>query len=400
MKKTHVVIGASAAGIGVVNRLARLKPEDQIICISSESDLPYNTCLLADYCIGQKSESELHIFNPDRVKGLVTMILGVRVESIEVGSKQLHLSDGKSIAYDTLFIGTGSSAIIPKIPGISDCAGVFTFHQMADCQKMMSYVKQQSVKKAVVIGAGLTGLEAADLLLTHNISVCVVENQDRVLKSLISPEGSIYVEQAMRNVGVDFYGNDAVVEVCERDNHVVGVKLASGTFIPADMVIVAVGARRNDQLPCQAGIEVSSFGIVTDEYLKTSVEGVWAGGDVAQVTCAFTGNLVASCTWPDAMLQGLTAAYGMAGELKSYQGATRITDSAFFGLQFQAGGVPFGSLARQDEISIKKADQGLSGLYSNNKKVIGYFECSFGTLSSDLKKNLRESIVLSKGLNQ
>ncbi len=387
MKKTYVIIGASAAGIGALNRLARLAPTDQIICIAAQQVNPYNTCLLADYCAGKKTHAELSIFNLQKAPENVIMKLGVRVETIDPRVKQVLLSDGKMISYDALFIGTGTTATIPPIDGIRDGRGVFTFQTMADCQQIMDYRVQHGVTKAVVIGAGLTGLECADALAQHGVSVTVVEKQDRVLSHLVSPEGSTFIQKAMNAMDVEFYPGQTVTRVCVRDGCVSGIELGSGIVIQVQMVIVAVGARQNSELVQRAGIAVSENGIVTDEYLRTSIEGVWAGGDGAQVACAYTNALIASCTWPDAMLQGLTAAHGMTGDLKRYQGATRITDSAFFGLQFQAGGVPF-SDAVNYVMDAQNREELVAMLFIVDKKVVGYFCCSTGDIPLTFKKLL------------
>lgn len=385
MKRTHIVIGTSAAGIGVINRLARLAPEDRIIGISSEYENPYNTCLLADYCAGYKSEQELSIFNAGLAKATISLQLGLRVEGIDSRNKQVLCAGGRTFSYDTLFIGTGTSAIPPSIPGITQGTGIFTFHTMADCQQVMQYVKEKRVKQAVVIGAGLTGLESADALRAQGIQVSVVERENRVLTQLVSQDGSFFIQSAMNQMGVAFYGNDPVVQICHRNQEVIGIELNSGIFIPADMVIVAVGATRNDALARQAGLLISPLGIITDSFLQTSVEGIWAGGDVAQVLCAFTQQPVASCTWPDAMLQGLTAAHAMVGEKKVYAGATRIVDSAFFGLKFQAGGVSFGSHASA-EIVLEHSKETVSSVFKDGEKNIGYFTCSIHEIPHTVKK--------------
>jgi len=394
-QKRHVVIGASAAGIGAVNRLARLAPDDQIICISGESDAPYNTCLLADYGVGQKSEQELSIFNSERVLSSVKMKLGIWVDKIVPDKKQVVLADGECISYDTLFIGTGSSAIIPNIPGIRDCAGVFTFHTLDDCKKVLEYVEKNRVKRAVVIGAGLTGLETADMLLAHDIAVSVVEKQERVLQQLIPEQGSQFIERYLRAVGVQFYPNSTVVNIAEQDKRIMGVELAEGAFLFADLIIVAVGAKRNDQLARDAGIMIGSNGIMTDQYMRTSIEGIWAGGDVAQVTCVFTQKPVTSCTWSDAMLQGLIAAHAMTGNPKIYGGANRIVDSAFFGLYFQAAGEPNRSLAGEQEQAthIKMSEEEICILASEHNKPVGYFRCGVQELSPELKR--AKQILLS-----
>lgn len=388
MRKKHVIIGASAAGIGAVNRLARIAPDDQVICIAAQSVEPYNTCLLADYCCGKKTEQELCIFNRERASNHTTLKLGVCIDVIDPHEKRVSVSDGTAYEYDTLFIATGTSAIRPNVEGIDDGVGVFTFHTMIDCQQIMQYQRARQVKRAIVVGAGLTGLECADVLMNCGISVAIIEKHQRVLNQLVSKSGSDFIERAMSSRGVEFYPEEMVTRICMKNKHVVGVECASGMFLPADMVIFAVGVCKNDYLARQAGIAVSEYGIVTDKYLRTSVENIWAGGDVAQVSCAFTHQAITSCTWPDAMFQGLIAAHAMSGDLKIYTGATRIVDSCFFGMQFQAGGQPCGMVSYESVINVESSDDRISALYVENGKMVGYFGCSVHEISRTLKQSL------------
>ena len=138
--------------------------------------------------------------------------------------------------------------------------------------------------------------------------------------------------------GIALYTNETVVEVLQADGRVTGVRLASGKHLDADMLIIAVGVRPNVALAQQAGIVLGQTGIMTDEHMRTSVPTIYAGGDVAMVKDQLTGEYVQSRTWPDAMLQGLVAAHGMAGKHKIYPGVATVTSSAFFGLKIAACG--------------------------------------------------------------
>jgi NAD(P)H-nitrite reductase large subunit len=339
MKKTHVIIGASAAGIGVLNTLRNFAPDDEIICISQELARPYNKCFLADY-VGQiKEESQLFFKEPAFFeKNKISYITGMRVERIDSNARQVYGCDGQKISYDTLFLGTGSSPAMPNIEGISTFQGVFTFHTHADAQALIAYIKNRGAKSAVIIGAGLSGLECADALCSYGIRPTIIDIKPLLLSSFLDERGSLHIEQQLVSRGISFLKESVVDEIIGASGVVTGVRVGSA-IIKTDMVIVATGLRSNVFLAQQAGLNVDQGAVVTNQFLQTSDPLIYAGGDCALVTNKLTGNRVRSCMWPDALQQGMMAAYAMAGAPKPYPGVAIVTSSSFFGTQFVCGGV-------------------------------------------------------------
>lgn len=332
--KTHVIIGAAAAGIGVLNTLIRLDPNSRIICISDEKENPYNKCFLADYLHKVKEEHELNILRTDLLKHPnLELILGVRVIRINREAKTILLSDNRSISYDTLFLGTGSSPVMPPIDGING-KGIFTFHTIADANKIMAYVNDHGVKQIVIIGAGLSGLECADSLRSWGLEVKVIERSDRVLARQVDNAGSEFIARMMHNAGVELRCDQTVKEIVHENGRVVGIRLKGDSYILAEMVIIAAGLKPNVELARDAGLVLAGGYVQVDESMRTSDPTIFAGGDCVMVFDQITNMHVASCTWPDAMAQGAVAAHGIIGLKKIYPGAAIITSSAFFGKTF------------------------------------------------------------------
>lgn len=340
MKKTHIIIGASAAGIAAANKLRQLDALANIIMISDELEAPYNKCMLADYMAGIKQESQVHTLTLAQAElKNITLMLGKRVVLVLPESKQIVLDNDEIISYDTLLIATGTSPFIPDIEGLAGgTQGVFTFHRLRDIQAIMAYVKNKPVTKAVVIGSGLSGLECADALLPYTVQVSIVEMQGQVLSSIINDEGAQFIQSQMASNGVHFYPHQKVDQVMHQEGHVAGVKLSSGALLEADMVIVAAGLAPNIELAKQSGIALGACGIATNEYMQTSIADIYAAGDIAMVKDQLTGNVVPSRMWPDAMLQGLVAASSMAGQPRVYPGIASVISSSFFGIKFAACG--------------------------------------------------------------
>lgn len=333
MQKTHLIIGTSAAGISAANKLRQLDPACEIICVSDEVELPYNKCYLADYLAGLKQEQQVFTLTEAQAEQKnFQLLLNKRVAAIHASEKRITLSDGQHIAYDSLMIGVGASPVVPTLPGAT-LAGVFTFHRLRDMQAIQAYIQHNKVKKVVVVGAGLTGLECADALVVCGLQVAVIERAPQLLHSLVDDAASQFIEGRMRQAGVALNLASSVQEVVG-DLRVSAVRLADGSVHDADMVIFAVGVRSNVELAQATGIKCTAAGITIDTHMQTNLPGIFAAGDVCAVRDLLTGHIVPSRTWPDAMFQGMMAAHAMALAPKPYAGVTMVISSHFFDVKF------------------------------------------------------------------
>lgn len=337
MKKTHLIIGASAAGIAAAQKLRMLDATSDIICISDEVELPYNKCHLADFVAGIKAEQQLSTLTAENAhKKNITLMLATRVTTIVPAQKIVLLADGKTLSYDTLLIATGSRAIMPPIDGITK-KGVFPFHSLHDIHALNQWIAAQGVRHVVVIGGGLTGLESADACAARGLTVTVVEQQSQVLSAFITPDAAAYIHEQIVRSGAQLVLNQRVAAI-EGTNRVTAVRLADGSQIPADLVIVAAGVRGNSELALSAGIACTPEGIEISPFMQTSQAHIFAAGDVCVVKDLLTGALVPSRTWPDAMFQGMMAAHAMAGDPRPYPGMSVVISSHFFDIKFASCG--------------------------------------------------------------
>ena len=336
--KTHIIIGTSAASLGVLNKLRTLDPAGTIICISDEPELPYNKCFLADYLSGSKQEIEVNTRSPSFFEQhRINLMLGKKVLSINHHQKNIILNDGQILSYDTLFLGTGSSPIIPslfnrKLPGL------FTFHTLADSNAILTYVNQHHVQHAIVIGTGLSGLECADSLATRHIKVTVISRHGQLLRRFIDQKASSFIESKMQAQGITLLKYHEPVELVVHEDKIKGLRMEDGHELKADMIIIATGLRPNNELAQSAELKLRDGYIVVDDAMQTSNASIWAGGDCCLVKDQLSGQPVPSTTWSDAMLQGSIAAHGMAGLPKKYPGIAAVISSSFFCTQFVTAG--------------------------------------------------------------
>lgn len=340
MKKKHIIIGTSAAGIGAAQKLRQLDRDAEIICISDEKEMPYNKCFLADYAAGRKSLEAVFTKNNDFFeKNSIQLLLNTRVTKIEPEKKNIILDDGSSLTYTTLFLGIGK-----KSPHLfkeqHEVQGIFTFHALNSLLLLEKYIVQHAVKDVIIIGAGLSGIECADALQKYGVKIHIVDLSKHVLAAQADEQGALFLQAMMRKAAVSLHLQKTVQNVLHEHGSVVGVELSDGTFVAAQMIIIAAGARINTTLARDAGIVVDekTKAIITNEYLQTNYDDIYAGGDAILVYDHLLKKQVPNCLWPDAMLQGSIAAANMAGHKKSYSGTVVLAHSAFFGVQFATCG--------------------------------------------------------------
>lgn len=368
MEKQYLIIGASAAGVATALTLRRLDSSCSITILSQEPELPYNKCLLADYAHGQKQEDQIGILNSETARAKnIQLCLGVTVVAIERDQKIVICSDGQQFFYDTLFLGMGASPIVPAINGISTHTNVFTFYNLSDVQNILSAVNSKNLCTAVVIGAGLSGLECADALNAQGLSVTVIERSEHVLGKQIDQQGADYIQRSLCGASVQLYTNTSVARI---DN--TGVYLADDTHISADLIVCAVGVVPNVILAQNAQLKLEDGAVWVDETMQTSDSAIFAGGDCVIVTHQISGERMRNCSWPEAMQQGMTAAHNMMGIKKIYAGICPITSSAFFGIKFATCGMVRDVSADYTVYQQKTENQYIKVVVNHDDRVRGF----------------------------
>ncbi|MCB9493262.1 MAG: NAD(P)/FAD-dependent oxidoreductase [Epsilonproteobacteria bacterium] len=339
MKQRHIIIGVSAAGLGAAVKLRALDKDVEIICLSAEQEMPYNRCLLADYLAGSKDQEAVRTKKEDFFQqNKIELMLDARVARLDRKNKQVILHDGRELTYDKLLIGSGRSIRLPELEGI-DGLGVHPFYNLHDVTKILSFVRARDAKHVTVVGAGLSGLECADALKDHGVSIHIIERESKLLSRQIDQGGSDFLIELAKKHEVNLTLNTSVEKIdINEDQFVKGVCLTSGSYLKTDMVVFAIGGRPNSDFAKQAGITTHFGGIVTSKTMQTNDEDVYAAGDVCVVTDLLTKESVQTCLWPDSVMQGMAAAYGMVGQKKIYPGTLVVTSSHIFGTTFVTAG--------------------------------------------------------------
>ncbi|MEM9581028.1 MAG: FAD-dependent oxidoreductase [Pseudomonadota bacterium] len=274
----YVVVGAGQAGASLVAKLRSEGFEGHITLIGSEPVPPYQRPPLSKaYLLGDMAEERLYLrpeaFYEDQNIDLIT---GADVTAIDPAAKTLTVA-GKSLAYDQLALTTGSSA--RRLPGSigGDLGGVFTVRTLADVDAMAPHFAQG--KRALIVGGGYIGLEAAAVARKLGVEVTVIEMADRILQRVAAPQTSDYFRALHREHGVKIMENTGLSRLVG-DTVVTGAELADGRKLDVDFVIVGVGIAPNTELADTAGLTTDN-GIVVDAFGRTSDPSIWAAGDCA-----------------------------------------------------------------------------------------------------------------------
>jgi 3-phenylpropionate/trans-cinnamate dioxygenase ferredoxin reductase subunit len=318
---SYVIIGASLAGAKAAETLREDGFTGHVVLLGSELELPYERPPLSKgYLLGKADKSSIYVHDEHWYPGHhVDLQLGVTVSAIDRGAKRVGLASGGSIGYDRLLLAMGAHPRRLDLPG-GDLDGVHYLRTAADSEALATAlaVPPGEETRVVIIGAGWIGLEVAAAAQEKGCAVTVVEPEPTALHRQLGPELGDFFADLHRSHGVQFrFGETATGLHDGQDGRVTGVVTSGGADLPADVVVVAIGAAPNVGLAEAAGLEVAN-GVLVDAALRTGDPDVFAAGDVANVAHPLLGRRVRVEHWANALHGGPAAARSMLGQQVSY----------------------------------------------------------------------------------
>lgn len=349
--KRLVVVGNGMAGIACVEQILKHEPEFEISVFGDETHVNYNRILLSSVLAGEKEPDEIILNDIDwyRRHG-IELRLGVRVHDIDRANRVVHGNDGSSVAYDRIILATGSNPSIPAIEG-KDKEGVYVFRTMDDTRNLIS--RASSGLRAVVIGGGLLGLEAARGLQVRGCDVTVVHRSKNLMSRQLDATGGHFLQRAMEQLGLRVLLHHQTAAVLG-NGHVEGVRFADGKELEAELVVIAAGIRPNMHLAKAAGLEVRD-GIIVNDYLQTSDPRIFAVGECTEHR-GVTFGLVAPLYEQAKVL----AAHITGNDTSPFEGATLATRLKIMGVDvFSAGAFE----EREPGIEVVRYEDAALGIY-------------------------------------
>jgi nitrite reductase (NADH) large subunit len=329
MSEPLVIIGNGMATMRLVEELSqRALGRYAIAVIGEEPRLAYNRVLLSSVLAREVSRIDVELKSEDwyRAHG-VTLIYGQRAIAIDANVRRIKLANGGTLPFNKLVLATGSKPIRLNVLGM-DLPGVLTFRDLGDVDSIEQAALRN--RKAVVIGGGLLGLEAAYGLAKAGLQVSVIHLMDRLMERQLDARGSALLKAAVEAKGITVYLNaeTAAIKGAQRAQ---AVALKDGREIAGDLVVVAAGIRANADLAQSAGLEVGR-GIVVDDHMLTGKAGIYAIGE-----CAEHRGICYGLVEP-AYEQARVLAAHLCGEKARYDGSVLATNLKVSGVSvFSAG---------------------------------------------------------------
>jgi pSer/pThr/pTyr-binding forkhead associated (FHA) protein/NADPH-dependent 2,4-dienoyl-CoA reductase/sulfur reductase-like enzyme len=328
---TYAIIGDGATGTTAAFYIRRTDPDARIALYSDESTPAYYRAALTNYLMGELRPEQLfavpqNFYSDFRVERFLTRVVGVNGPG-----HTLRLSDGNEHPFDRLLIASGARARPPSFPG-ADLGGIMTMRTMQDARFIMDEVQSGRLKKAVIVGGGILGLELVAGLRARDVEATYVIRGERLMPTLLDRVASDLVLSRCRHFDVDVRADDEIAEArAGKDGYFRAATLKnSGAEVGGDLMVVAIGIDPNVEFLQGSGITINR-GIPVDERMRTNVDGVFAGGDVVEIQDPRVGRMITLGLWEPARHHGRIAGINMTGgsalwKLPVPYNATRLYD--------------------------------------------------------------------------
>lgn len=338
MDKKIVIIGGTACGPKAAARARRCDQQAQITMAEQGENLSVATCGLPYYVSGViDNRRELVTRGPDFFKAVMNIDVLTRTRAVAIDRKNhsveirnLETGRASTIEYDKLVLATGSTPVVPDLKG-KNLSGIFTLSKIEEAQAIRNLVSQRKIKKAVIIGAGLIGLEMAEALVSQRLEVSVVEALDRVLPALLDFEAAAYVEKHLREKGVNLLLGQRIVGFEGDKEGRVNRVITDKTGLEADLVLLAIGVKPNTGLAKDAGLEIGATrGIAVNPHLQTSDPDIYAGGDCVENVHLVTGQKILAPLGSTANKHGRVIGTNITGGDETFPGVLGTSIAKIF----------------------------------------------------------------------
>ncbi|WP_138007417.1 NAD(P)/FAD-dependent oxidoreductase [Halalkalirubrum salinum] len=309
MTASYVIIGDGIAGSSAAETLREEAPEADITVITDEGEALYNRILIKEFAKGKLPEAPISIHDESWYDDRdIDLRLNTLVTGIDTGAHTVGTHEGETIEYDKLLVATGGTPTQLPVEN-SDADGISHFWTFQDARKIKAGM--EAADNAVVVGAGLLGIDLAAICGAQDVSGKYLMRGNAWWRYALSEEGAEIMHDAMRERGVEPVFESGVdrFEV-DDDGHVTAAIDPNGDRYEADFVGIAIGLNFNTEILEDTDIKLDN-GIVVDEYMQSSVEDVYAAGDLTQFHDLILGERAQNGSWGSAKEQGTVAARNM-----------------------------------------------------------------------------------------
>ncbi len=365
----YLIIGASAAGLAAAESIRKADKSGEITILTKEAYLPYSRPSISYYLKGVVNEKDMYLRKPSFYKeNKINVVTEANVTAIDKENK-LVKAGRKSYSYDKLCIAAGSKPFVPPMKNVEGNKNALTFLDLASTKAVKKLADAKT--RAVVIGAGLIGMKAAEGLSKVCKSVDVVELAPRVLPSILDEKSAKSVKAHLEANGIKFHLENTVTEAKTKNGRITDVILKSGDVLPCELVILAVGVRPETELAEKAGLEVNRGIITNPDTMQTSDKDIYAAGDCTVSVDMLDGSNKIIALWPNAVQQGTAAGNQMAGGSLETGSTYSVNAIDFFGLRICTCGL-INAKGEQYSDKIKTEGNSYKRLVFEGNRLVGF----------------------------
>ena len=355
----YLIIGASHAALSALHTLRMHDADGAVTMVTRDASLPYSPTVLP-YVVSGRSAAE-RVFLRDEGyfrEQKVNYLRGAQVETVVADRNTVRLAGGGEIGYGKLLVASGARPVVPKIPGLA----AVRFHVLRTLDDALALRDAlPATHDAVVLGAGLIGMHAAENLAKAGARVTIVEREPHVLPGYFDADAAAIIARAFAAEGVRLCAGAQAVRVEPAGTVTRGCKLVldSGTTLDCDLLVVGVGVAPVTDFLAGSGVDLDR-GVLVDDTMRSSVPNIWAAGDVAQARGFYDGAKTLNGILPDAVEQGRIAGMAMAGDpgMRAYPGGVPLNTYTFFGRHAVSVGVHGDGVAGAEVVRTVDADRG------------------------------------------
>ena len=391
MCASHVIIGDGIAGASAAETIREADPDAEITVITEEGEALYNRILIKEFAKGKLPEAPVSIHDPDWYDERdIDLRLDTVVTGVDTDAHEVHTHGGETFEYDKLLIATGGTPTQLPVDN-SDAEGIHHFWTFEDARAIKESAERAD--NGVVVGAGLLGIDLAAICGAQDVEAHYLMRGESWWRYALSEDGAEIIHDALEEVGVTPVFNSGVDHFeTDEEDHVTAAVDPNGERYEADFAGVAIGLNFNTEFLVDTPIETDN-GIVTDEYMRTNVEDVYAAGDITQFHDLILGERAQNGAWGSAKEQGSIAGQNMAADEAAepfeWVSSYSITH---FGFPF----LSFGHPTLGDDSVERKYDEGTwRRVALKDGRVIGGVLIGDLSAQSVLKKLARNQVDVS-----
>lgn len=357
MKTKYVIIGGGIASLGCIDGIRKKDKDGEITLICGENTLPYARPLIS-YYLENKTDTDKMQYRSEAFykENGVRVLKGIRAEKIE--NEKVFLENGETAEFEKALVATGSSPFVPPIKGLENVKNRFSFMTVSDALALEKAVNKES--RVLIIGAGLIGLKCAEGLCGRAGKITVCDLAPHLMPSVLDSECAAPVEKKFKEMGIELIFSDSIESI---ENGT--AKTKNGLKTDFDILVTAVGVRPNISLLKDIGAETER-GVIVNEKMQTSIENIYAAGDMAEGFDITKNKKSVTAILPNAYIGGFCAGENMAGKEAVFDNIIPMNSIGFFGCHLMTAGTYEGELYEE------KTENAIKKLYVKDNRLIGF----------------------------